>query len=794
MGDLYNDLVTEALVSDLAQINGIAKFMTKYRPVAGRKDFFVQFTERPGADKRLVGQALENNPFATEDSQKASAEIPQLHPPGSGPKRTGTPVSPKDAERMKPGDAMIFAKPAHDDPTGVYTYPLEYVINHFSSIPYGMSMPYLRVIRLRPGAKVLDLQSLTKDSAIKLLEKMGVFEETPRPGFIEKIWKQWTDIVTQRMAPATAPKVFFQIAQNLDTSPVGGVLSNNKQAARFLKAGITAIQDTAPNKAAAVIHSNEPEQVIFLRRDAFDVVDVFQTAKAIQSSPTDNPRIIDWTKVSGRIASKILTAVDPNDQIVRVTKVLGDGLETLLHPFPLSGKVKIQLSAIAFTKAGRAISVESQGEKTVEGKKTVPEHRQGSPYSGIEYQIQMLDETGHQKTMIDPKESVDQAARRMAMIRRRQPAVADWRPLRGENEAAHMWRVILQRIPTAVRTGGSYSPDTEVDITRAQEDAPETMEDLTKLLSNVGWRWEAPKDPWDQIAAWAVAQDFMDSLAWARNKSYGEAMDAVRKQSEKMRTGDYRPMHFKPNDIKKLEGTPVEKPAKALLASTCNKDFMAGYDYIISLLHGLDALYHKRWLVMKNQNGFKLSIGRLVEDTEPKKYEEKLHDLWKRTSAHAPGWGEFNQLSTQKLHFLEDTGEHPRIDWLAEKKQTAVTEAEVNEVIIGTQFSTDGMNSGNHGGATPARWKQQGQELQFSEPKIKPSQGLDPRIARVKRAVETITKRTLTWNRDPSTGSETAYIGNGRKVRVGLNDVTPGPKVLAINALKPPKNLRAMLG
>src|SRR5579859_524024 len=44
-------------------------------------------------------------------------------------------------------DKNFSPKPNHRDPSGLYTYPLDYVLRHPSEIQYGQQARYLRVIR-----------------------------------------------------------------------------------------------------------------------------------------------------------------------------------------------------------------------------------------------------------------------------------------------------------------------------------------------------------------------------------------------------------------------------------------------------------------------------------------------------------------------------------------------------------------------------------------------------------------------------------------------------------------------
>ena len=108
----------------------------------------------------------------------------------------------------------LWVKPNHSDPTAIYTYPLEYVVHHPMDLRYGFPSRFLRVIKLKPGVKVLDLQSITKESALSILQQMGI--ELSQGWNWEMLWKEGLRYANTAFGgtPLTAPEGFFYLAQH----------------------------------------------------------------------------------------------------------------------------------------------------------------------------------------------------------------------------------------------------------------------------------------------------------------------------------------------------------------------------------------------------------------------------------------------------------------------------------------------------------------------------------------------------------------------------------------------------
>ena len=760
--DLYNELVVEVLLSDVAT-KGWKEFEAKYLPQAGRKDLFVQFTQYAGdvSDKRLVGQA------------KGLAAEPSMpyNPQGTGYGLTKREKA--EITRATP-DLTLWTTPNHKDPTAIYTYPLEFVVHHPTSIPYGANSKFLRVIKLRPGAKVLDLQSLDKTQAFSILRQMGVM-----PADTEKANDLWADGYETGVSrfspfPATTPKVFFLLAQSANAAG-GGTADNNTQRQRFIKAGIQVVQDTAQTKDAAVIHYNEPEQCFFMDRGAFDIVDAFEVGKTHRYNDT---RMWDHKDAQSKIAAKLVEGLDPKDRIIEVKNLTG-GIDAVAEPFKADGEVHMGGGMVFLTKRGRAFSVDIRNASSNSAR---DDHRRGGRHVMVSTNVGIYGEAGRLDYDIGQDEELDPAIRKIVAEYRKKPVEKEWRPLRSINQAGEVWRQVLQSLPMSF-TKRNY--DDTVDLDKVKAKAGQVMLGLAALLHEVGWKWQYPDDPWDQVACWIAANHLYHFMLQRSGLvgDYEEGKKVLSGQVEKEISGNVSRNRVSMTEADVLKGTKVEKISDSILAGSMAGHFRGDRPFLAPLIHGLEHLFLKRWVVMMDGafSNFSEDIANkltdLIVSCSKENYQEILKEKWEQFSE-----GAAVDMSVLRANFYNRYGDHPDPTW---------GKGGINEVIIGNNFSIDTLNSGSGGAATPTVWKNPSKEATFSAPRKKGTP--NPVIAKAKSDVEKVLKRHLTWIRDPSTGSETAYIGHGRKVRIGLQDVKSGPMVIPIRADRMPANLSSVL-
>jgi hypothetical protein len=224
----YRDILNEISFRD-AYPRPFSRFYDRYAALASRRDIYVNFTD-------AVGNTL---------------------------------------------DKSFSPRPNHGDPSGLYAYPLNYVIDHPMDIQYGQQARYLRVIQDVSSNKLV-LQDITWTQLPDLLSRMGATEPMKLIGQAKR----------QPHLAASAGRVFFWCMQYYLTVGQKTRASNAEQTALLRRAGFDAVEDRARSSVEAIIYPDEPEQIIFLKRSAFKVIDVEelrsqQSAAIYRSDPSE---------------------------------------------------------------------------------------------------------------------------------------------------------------------------------------------------------------------------------------------------------------------------------------------------------------------------------------------------------------------------------------------------------------------------------------------------------------------------------------------------------------------------
>jgi len=249
--------------------------------------------------------------------------------------------------------------PNHRDPVGVYGYPLAYVLKHPADIWYGSRGKFLRVLKSKKEVKVLLVQYVDNNDARNYLYKMGISSDV-----LDKAKLLWPDRVGKSDAKAFFTAVQMDLTdvvvprskqQRKEVANQVKVRTGLEQTALLRKAGFDVVEDTATKGAKAVINDREPEQIIFLHRGAFDVVEVIQ----LRTKDDDT-------------VGQVGTAQDPKATAPKLAGLIADRLgDKIIQRDNILSYNKLRF----WTKAGREIIIDFQRPQSYYEDKKMGEKR-----------------------------------------------------------------------------------------------------------------------------------------------------------------------------------------------------------------------------------------------------------------------------------------------------------------------------------------------------------------------------------------------------------------------------------
>lgn len=202
-------------------------------------------------------------------------------------------------------DRTANPTPDHSDPVGTYGYPIKYVLKNPADVWYGANAKYLRVLKHVKKDKTLYLQDIGETNTIQHIRDMyniTIGEANEIYSQTYKWLKKWgnSNIIIDGMI------LFFNVQHDMSAEPEFGgpsswsptkpkypARSSKEQTDLLLKMGYLTVVDQAKNNKWAVINDREPEQILFLRRDAFEVVEIYnmnQKSEYVQTT-TDPEKI-----------------------------------------------------------------------------------------------------------------------------------------------------------------------------------------------------------------------------------------------------------------------------------------------------------------------------------------------------------------------------------------------------------------------------------------------------------------------------------------------------------------------
>lgn len=173
----------------------------------------------------------------------------------------------------------------HSDPRGHYGYPLDYILKHPSDVMYGKSATYLVVSKARDNGNTLWLQHMQNSQMEQLFHNAHKdWWWSDAYPMLKKFWTNTGPLAIWFRAVQLEPgqldviaEYFKEKKRNTYTAqrPDLKVKTAEAQSNFFISNGYNAIKDTATNSKKAVINDREPEQIIFLTNDSYDIVEHF---------------------------------------------------------------------------------------------------------------------------------------------------------------------------------------------------------------------------------------------------------------------------------------------------------------------------------------------------------------------------------------------------------------------------------------------------------------------------------------------------------------------------------------
>ena len=218
-----------------------------------------------------------------------------------------------------------YENPNHSDPVGIYGYPMSYVIKNPADVWYGQKAKFLRVLQDKSKRK-LYLQNKSKDDLQNIIQSMFHWRNSE----VEARWAEARKLYKQRIGTGVGAdaRTFMQVIQmdwysKPEYKNEAYLRTGKEQTALFRQAGYDAVEDTAKSGKQAAINSREPEQVIFLHRGAFDVVEVFNLPQKERDGTSvgtsDDPEHLTrkWAAQIATAMGDVLTS-DKGDRTGRV--------------------------------------------------------------------------------------------------------------------------------------------------------------------------------------------------------------------------------------------------------------------------------------------------------------------------------------------------------------------------------------------------------------------------------------------------------------------------------------------
>lgn len=372
-------------------------------------------------------------------------------------------------------DKSMVATPDHRDPVGVYAYPLSYVLAHPADIWYGAGAKNLRVLKnVSKHSLTLPYINSEHDMRTKLeWIDIGIGIN------VKQILKDNPYILDEGTGNKWA-KLFFYIVQH-DVTKSGYPLRSGMEQSRILKREFDAIIDDSKTIKKAVVNNREPEQICFLKRDAFQIVDV--------------------VKLHGKENVDLVYPQPPVRKLAaRIALAMGDKLVTDSHESSGRGKF--------WTVKGRRIEISIEtGKEARDGLKMGQKHHRHVKTYDYRYpSVTLSTEYGTVAFDADYEDSYEDLAKyvRVELAKAQEHGVAD--PIfKPENKKSYELRM---KDEESTRLKAKWAEEHVRKLVGVKKE----FECLEKWAEMVGMPYQSSGDPENDLIAVRMGEDTANIL------------------------------------------------------------------------------------------------------------------------------------------------------------------------------------------------------------------------------------------------------------------------------------------
>lgn len=168
----------------------------------------------------------------------------------------------KDGE-VKVPHLGINPRPFHHDPIGIYTFPKDYVLSGGLERNTGMAEnPYYYIVKPSSKANILNLSRMSDSEARKILIRMGI--DSPNG----ESYMDDPKIFHHSKGDLKAGHIFWGVLEVV-RKQLKNAGKNSSWNVLFKDSGYNVLYD----EGDAIIHSNEPSQIVYLESSAMEVLD-----------------------------------------------------------------------------------------------------------------------------------------------------------------------------------------------------------------------------------------------------------------------------------------------------------------------------------------------------------------------------------------------------------------------------------------------------------------------------------------------------------------------------------------